>query len=314
MAAQTIPNYSRDIRHGKSSSGSSSNYGPVPGSPTLTNPDMILPDNDWDISLDEPSQSHIPIWNNIQPADMRFHLPNSQNQFIAGPISPATPIIYGNGTMLSDIGEVTEVESVVGKGGRRGSAQLSVYSNEDHVLGSSPTAGASRIKSRSQIQKRERKSSLDSNSTITSQGRARQFGDFDDAVSVDDVNFQGDDEESMASSYVEGTAAREPQTVRVPRIQDISIQRHSSSSLSDRAEQILANAKQRLTVGFNSNLMCVTDKFTDNGREPLEGKEFSLYSYVRWLDTFSSNCAPRHIVTRVHRRLRVRTKPFQRHQ
>ncbi|KAJ4137762.1 hypothetical protein NW768_003352 [Fusarium equiseti] len=248
MAAQTIPNYSRDIRHGKSSSGSSSNYGPVPGSPTLTNPDMILPDNDWDISLDESSQSQIPIWNNIQPADMRFHLPNSQNQFIAGPISPATPIIYGNGTMLSDIGEVTEVESVVGKGGRRGSAQLSVYSNEDHILGSSPTAGVSRIKSRSQIQKRERKSSLDSNSTITSQDRGRQFGDFDDAVSVDDVNFQGDDEESMASSYVEGTTAQEPQTVRVPRIQDISIQRHSSSSLSDRAEQILANAKQRLTT------------------------------------------------------------------
>ncbi|RGP74357.1 hypothetical protein FLONG3_6136 [Fusarium longipes] len=243
MAAQTVPNYSRDVRHGKSGSGSSSNYGPIPGSPTLTNPDMILPDYDCDISFDELSRPHMPIWNNGQPTDMRF-----QNQFIAGPISPSTPIIYGNGTMLSDIGEVTEVESVVGKGARRGSAQLSVYSNEDHVLGSSPATGVSRIKSRSQIQQRERKSSLDSNSTVTSHDRGAQFGDFDDAASVDDVNFQGDDEESMASSYAEGTAAREPNAVRVPRIQEISNQRYSTSSLSDRAEQILANAKQRLTT------------------------------------------------------------------
>ncbi|KAL6919203.1 hypothetical protein FSHL1_003183 [Fusarium sambucinum] len=245
MAAQTIPNYSRDVRHGKSGSGSSSNYGPIPGSPTLTNPDMILPDYDFDASFDQLSQQHMPMWDNSQTTDMRFH---PQNQFIAGPVSHPTPIIYGNGTMLSDIGEVTEVESVVGKGGRRGSAQLSVYSNDDHVLGSSQIAGASRIKPRSQIQQRERKSSLDSNSTITSHGRGAQFGDFDDAVSVDDVDFQGDDEESMASSYVEGTAAREPKSVRVPRIEDISNQRYSTSSLSDRAEQILANAKQRLTA------------------------------------------------------------------
>ncbi|WZH40081.1 uncharacterized protein QYS62_001008 [Fusarium acuminatum] len=215
MAAHAIPNYSRDVRHGKSGSGSSLGYGPVPGSPTLTNPDMILPDYDCDVSLDGRSQSPLRIWNNPQTTDMRFHLPSTQNQFIAGPITPSTPIIYGNGTMLSDIGEVTEVESVVGKG-RRGS-HLSVYSNEDHVLGSSPTMGVSRIKSRSQILQRERKSSIDSNSTITSQGRAATFGDFDDSASVDDVHFQGDDEESMASSYVEGTATQEPMHVLVHR-------------------------------------------------------------------------------------------------
>ncbi|RBQ81990.1 hypothetical protein FVER14953_00879 [Fusarium verticillioides] len=248
MAAQTFPNYSRDVRHGKSGSGSSLNYGPVPGSPTLTNPDMILPDYDCDVSLDERSQSPMRMWNNVQTSDMRFHLPSSQNQFIAGPITPSTPIIYGNGTMLSDIGEVTEVESVIGKGGRRGSAHLSVYSNDDHVLGSSPTMGVTRIKSRSQILQRERKSSIDSNSTITSQGRAAPFGDFDDSVSVDDVNFQGDDEESMASSYVEGTAVREPKVPRIARTQEATEQRYSTSSLSDRAEQILANAKQRLTT------------------------------------------------------------------
>ncbi|KAF4446506.1 hypothetical protein F53441_9846 [Fusarium austroafricanum] len=252
MAAQMAPIYGRDVRHGKSGSGSSLNYGPVPGSPTLTNPDMILPDYDCDVSLDERSQSPIRIWNNIPTTDMRFHLPNSQNQFVAGPIAPSTPIIYGNGTMLSDIGEVTEVESVAGKGGRRGS-HLSVYSNEDHLLGSSPTVpGMSRIKSRSQILRRERKSSLDSNSTITSQPRVAPFGDFDDSASVDDLNFQGDDEESMASSYVEGTAVREPKIPRISRTQAVTEQRYSTSSLSDRAEQILANAKQRLTNGLAS--------------------------------------------------------------
>ncbi|KAF5597056.1 hypothetical protein FPCIR_3692 [Fusarium pseudocircinatum] len=287
MAAQTFPNYSRDVRHGKSGSGSSLNYGPVPGSPTLTNPDMILPDYDCDVSLDERSQSPIRMWNNVQTSDMRFHLPSSQNQFIAGPITPSTPIIYGNGTMLSDIGEVTEVESVIGKGGRRGSAHLSVYSNDDHVLGSSPTMGVTRIKSRSQILQRERKSSIDSNSTITSQGRAAPFGDFDDSVSVDDVNFQGDDEESMASSYVEGTAVREPKFPRIARTQEATEQRYSTSSLSDRAEQILANAKQRLTAA-------------DDGGQPVKGKKLFIYSDVRWVNPFSSNRSTCNILKRVY--------------
>ncbi|KAF5023306.1 hypothetical protein F66182_4614 [Fusarium sp. NRRL 66182] len=249
MAAQAVPLHGRDVRHGKSGSASSLNYGPVPGSPTLTNPDMILPDYDCDVSFDDRSQSPIMLWNNGRPNDMRFHLPSPQNQFIAGPIAPSTPIIYGNGTMLSDIGEVTEVESVVGRGGRRDSLHLSVHSNEEQALRSSSILGTSRIKSRSQIMPRERKSSLDSNSTITSQGHGAPFVDFDDSASVDDVNFQGDDEESMASSYVEGTPAQESRTLRVPRPQATVEHRLSSSSLSDRAEQILANAKQRLTVG-----------------------------------------------------------------
>ncbi|KAF4951142.1 hypothetical protein FGADI_7757 [Fusarium gaditjirri] len=266
MAAQTFPNYSRDVRHGKSGSGSSLNYGPVPGSPTLTNPDMILPDYDCDVSLGERSQSPIRMWNNVQASDMRFHLPSSQNQFIAGPITPSTPIIYGNGTMLSDIGEVTEVESVVGKGGRRGSAHLSVCSNDDHVLGSSPTMGLARIKSRSQILQRERKSSIDSNSTITSQGRAAPFGDFDDSVSVDDVNFQGDDEESMASSYVEGTALREPKIPRIARTQEATEQRYS----------------------------------TNDGGQPVKGKKLFIYSDVRWFNPLSANCSTRNVLERVY--------------
>ncbi|KAF4984921.1 hypothetical protein FDECE_16977 [Fusarium decemcellulare] len=248
MATQAVSAHGRDVRHGKSGSGSSLNYGPVPGSPTLTNPDMILPDYDCDAdSLDDRSQSPIMLWNNSRANDMRFHLPPSQNPFVAGPITPSTPIIYGNGTMLSDIGEVTEVESVVGARGSRRVSHLSVHNDED-LMQSSPTMGVSRIKSRSQIMSRERRSSLESNSTITSQGQNAPFADFDDAVSVDDINFQGDDEESMASSYVEGTPAQEPRPVRVPRTKEVEEQRYSTSSLSDRAEQILANAKQRLTT------------------------------------------------------------------
>ncbi|KAJ4327068.1 hypothetical protein N0V84_002455 [Fusarium piperis] len=246
MAAQTMHAHGRDVRHGKSGSGSSLNYGPVPGSPTLTNPDMILPDYDCDESLDDRSQSPILMWNNGRTNDMRYHLPPSQNPFVAGPMmTPSTPIIYGNGTMLSDIGEVTEVESVVGKGQRRPSSHLS---DDDPTMRSLPTMGMSRIKTRSQIMSRERRSSLESNSTVTSQGHGAPFADFDDSVSVDDINFQGDDEESMASSYVEGTPAQEPRATRVPRTQEVGEERYSTSSLSDRAEQILANAKQRLTT------------------------------------------------------------------
>ncbi|KAI8684412.1 hypothetical protein NCS57_00107300 [Fusarium keratoplasticum] len=249
MAAQAMHAHGRDVRHGKSGSGSSLNYGPVPGSPTLTNPDMILPDYDCDESLDDRSQSPILMWNNGRTNDMRYHLPPSQNPFVAGPMSmpPSTPIIYGNGTMLSDIGEVTEVESVVGRGQRRPSSHLS---DDDPTMTMPPssTMGVSRIKTRSQILSRERRSSLESNSTVTSQGHGAPFADFDDSVSVDDINFQGDDEESMASSYVEGTPAQEPRTARVPRTQAVGEERYSTSSLSDRAEQILANAKQRLTT------------------------------------------------------------------
>ncbi|UPK98792.1 hypothetical protein LCI18_009727 [Fusarium solani-melongenae] len=249
MAAQAMHAHGRDVRHGKSGSGSSLNYGPVPGSPTLTNPDMILPDYDCDESLDDRSQSPILMWNNGRTNDMRYHLPPSQNPFVAGPMNmtPSTPIIYGNGTMLSDIGEVTEVESVIGRGQRRPSSHLS---DDDPTMTMPPssTMGVSRIKTRSQILSRERRSSLESNSTITSQGHGAPFADFDDSVSVDDINFQGDDEESMASSYVEGTAAQEPRVARVPRTQAVGEERYSTSTLSDRAEQILANAKQRLTT------------------------------------------------------------------
>lgn len=204
---------------------------------------MILPDYERSDSPDDRSQSPIMLWNNGQFSDLQFNLP-PHNAFVAGPITPTTPIIYGNGTMLSDIGEVTEVESTVG---RQAASRMSDRSDDDVVLPRSAITGASRIKTRSQVLAHSRRSSIESTSTI---GRGATLTDFDDSVSVDDSNFQGDDEESMASAYVEGTAAREPTTTYRTRsgVQRPTDDRYSTNSLSQRAEEILANAKRRLTV------------------------------------------------------------------
>ncbi|KAK7757119.1 hypothetical protein SLS62_000666 [Diatrype stigma] len=94
---------------------------------------------------------------------------------------------------------------------------------------------------------RERRASVDSNSTITSLERPAEqppvFADFDDTVSVDDSNFQGDDEESVADSYIDDESVQ----VGISHIKDRAKQEGDSTALSRRAEEILANAKQRLT-------------------------------------------------------------------
>ncbi|KPM41610.1 hypothetical protein AK830_g4978 [Neonectria ditissima] len=251
MTTHAITAHGPDVRQGAVTP-TSMNYRPMAGSPTLTNPDMILPDYpDYgrSDSPDDRSQSPLMMWNNTQIGDIQFHLPPPQTSFMTNSMAPTTPIIYGNGTMLSDIGEVTEAESVVGyRGPRRASSHLSVQSEEDAALRSSPTMGLPRMKSKTQLPSRERRDSLESTSTIRTQDHNAPFADFDDAVSVDDLNFQGDDEESMASSYVEGTPAQIPVPVRRPERQVSGDKRYSTNSISDRAEEILANAKRRLTT------------------------------------------------------------------
>ncbi len=248
---------------------------PLPASPTLTNPDMILPDypdyNDIpEAALDRADHS-LMMWNNSHPSSSASDM---HHMFVAtglagprpygpaGPVTPTTPIIYGNGTMLSDIGEVTEVESTVGKPSpvrtkaARRAASPKRGSGSDGALRSSPTVGAAAAgvapkKSKQSLSaKRERRASMESNSTITTEDHAAAFADFDDTVSVDDSVFQGDDEESMASSYVEGTAAIEPVRLQVAKVENVDrLSTYSTTSLSRRAEEILANAKKRLTVG-----------------------------------------------------------------
>jgi hypothetical protein len=254
-----------------------------PASPTLTNPDMILPDYDRSDSPDPDlnrADHALMMWKNSHminvPPDMHHMfvatgMPGQRPYGPVGPITPTTPIIYGNGTMLSDIGEVTEVESVVEKPSPpppKPSARmlLSTSRNEDEVpLGSSPTIGAvPAAKKRGKVAnhtptKHERRLSIESTSTITLGDNAKPaIPDIDDSASVGDSVFQGDDEQSMASSYVEGTPAAEPGRLGVARLENLDrLSTYSATSLSRRAEEILANAKRRLTVGNRVNLICL---------------------------------------------------------
>ncbi|KND95008.1 hypothetical protein TOPH_00208 [Tolypocladium ophioglossoides CBS 100239] len=224
-------------------------YRPQPSSPTLTNPDMILPDYDDSESLDGRSQSPLLMWkSNTQNANADFHS-FPPNTFHSAPLGPTTPIIYGNGTMLSDIGEVTEVESTVGSQPRHTPSHLSRMGGDGTPLRSSPTMGRKVLKKRTtQNGARERRLSIESTSTINELERAAPFGDFDDSVSVDDSDFQGDDEESMAESYLEDTSVVKPSLSAKPSGQGLSEDKFSTNSISKRAEQILANAKRRLTT------------------------------------------------------------------
>ncbi|KAJ2992474.1 hypothetical protein NUW58_g2156 [Xylaria curta] len=217
-------------------------YSPLPASPTLTNPDMILPDyDDGAVSLDL-SQSFPMTWNNAHAADNGFNL--SPDAFIAGPITPTTPIIYGNGTMLSDIGEVTEVESTCGPSrSRSGSTRSEIAMMTSTAL----PYEAIKQKIKQSRMAHQRQMSVESNSTVTAHDQVGLFADFDDAVSIDDSNFQGDDEDSVADSYVDDTSGREtiPLAKELPFTPD---EARYSTPLSRRAEQILANAKRRLTT------------------------------------------------------------------
>lgn len=249
---------------------------PLPASPTLTNPDMILPDyghsDSPDPDLGERGHTPLAMWKSAQAAAASADM---HRMFVAtglmqpadhpygptGPVTPTTPIIYGNGTMLSDIGEVTEVESTVGKPSpsrnktaTRRPLSPARGSGSDGALRSSPTIGqAAMIKKMSKqslLAVRERRSSIESASTITTEEQGRIFADFDDSVSVGDSVFQGDDEESLASSYAEGTAPAETSRLGVKTNSLDRLSTYSTTSLSRRAEEILANAKKRLTVGL----------------------------------------------------------------
>ncbi|KAL6833527.1 hypothetical protein J3E69DRAFT_143279 [Trichoderma sp. SZMC 28015] len=222
---------------------------PQPASPTLTNPDMILPDYDGpDLYHSQPNTGPS-LWNSGHHIEDGFQF---TQEFYSNPDPMSTPIIYGNGTMLSDIGEVTEVESVVGPIPSRNASKRSNHSSGDEGPFRASLAGGKKfIQQRLQQQRqqqnkdRERRMSTESTSTIgTHDGGA--FVDFDDSASQGgDSIFQGDDEESVASAYHEGTPvsqhlrAYDPMTAR--RLSD------DGASLSKRAEQILANAKMRLT-------------------------------------------------------------------
>ncbi|KAI3544369.1 hypothetical protein CABS01_12507 [Colletotrichum abscissum] len=247
MATQTL-----NAHAGHAHSSSTSSYPPRPASPTLTNPDMILPDYDRSPS---PDRSHSPLtmWKNSHAVDMNMQFQFPPSAYIAGPITPTTPIIYGNGTMLSDIGEVTEAESTPGRRSRPTSVIWSRPNNrsgDDSRQPQSPTKMLESLKKRAAQATRSRRSSVESTSTITTtQDQNAMFADFDDTVSVDDSNFQGDDEESVAESYAEDVSVHQAHAIHQPPRESLDDpNRYSTALISRRAEQILANAKRRLTT------------------------------------------------------------------
>ncbi|KKF92990.1 hypothetical protein CFO_g4661 [Ceratocystis platani] len=227
----------------------------APPSPTLTNPDMILPDMEYDQSTSDDRSDALMAWKNAQVGDMSFALPESQyfnlDLNIAGTMSPTTPIIYGNGTMLSDIGEVTEVESTVG-----------------HAVVNS--AAYQTIKAKARMA-HERRSSNESTSTITTNEHRGLFEDFDDSISVDDTNFQGDDEESVAEYYSADPMSRN--ALLAPGKRNLMVDpndedRLSTISIGRRAEEILANAKRRLT-SMEGNLNRARSSLYDGTESPI---------------------------------------------
>ncbi|KAI8629410.1 hypothetical protein F5Y19DRAFT_432744 [Xylariaceae sp. FL1651] len=217
-------------------------YPSLPASPTLTNPDMILPDYDDSAASPDRSQSPLIMWKNAQAADLQFNL--SPQAFTAGPITPTTPIIYGNGTMLSDIGEVTEVESTCAPSRSRSGSTRS-----DFGIVTSTTLPYEAVKQKIKQSRaaHQRHTSVESNSTITTHDQTGLFADFDDAVSIDDSNFQGDDEDSVADSYIDDASIQESISPARASSNNMDEERYSTP-LSRRAEQILANAKRRLTT------------------------------------------------------------------
>ena len=198
---------------------------------------MILPDYEDTYSSPDRdrAQSPLTMWKNAQGFDLT-------PQAFTGPVTPTTPIIYGNGTMLSDIGEVTEVESTCPPNKTRSGSIRS-----DDSIQPAPKISYETLKKKDSKLSRDRRMSMDSTSTITTHDQGAMFADFDDAVSVDDSNFQGDDEESVADSYVDDASVQGG--IRpIREIRDTIGEERYSTALSRRAEQILANAKRRLTV------------------------------------------------------------------
>jgi hypothetical protein len=245
---------------------------PLPASPTLTNPDMILPYGDYDhstLASDPTYRAPSPDedWRDSNRANMmHFSIGSAHSNMSL--MTPTTPIIYGNGTMLSDIGEVTEAESTAGRKLPRPAERRVLRQAQNAHLGSSPTLGSDLIPSRTKKSTHQRKISMESTSTVAEDPQsAEMFKDFDDGVSVDDSNFQGDDEESVAGSYSGEVTAMESSRFSMAKSVVEDDDDYSSAALSRRAEQILLNAKKRLNVRNLRFTFPNADFCTEHGRQ-----------------------------------------------
>lgn len=233
-------------------------YRSLSASPTLTNPDMILPDYDYNQSSSPDAEVLPPtMWKN-----------NLTSNFVAGPATPTTPIIYGNGTMLSDIGEVTEVESTIENPSIETTGSISIESTENLgrlKFSSSYTGGTT---TNLESVKSDRLTS-ETSPAMTNERNAISVN-FHDSISSEDSNFQGDDEESLTSSYHSkvDTILEDTETYNIQsNSRVVSEIKFSTTSLGKRAEEILANAKQRLNVRTAVSLAFLLLTFCRKWRE-----------------------------------------------
>ncbi|KAL2759126.1 hypothetical protein ACRALDRAFT_1075403 [Sodiomyces alcalophilus JCM 7366] len=200
--------------------------------------------------------------------------------------------------MLSDIGEVTEVESTPGNPPRRTSLRhISDRGRGDSDGEMDVPSRASTGRRHDELLRRSRaqryrSNSVGSNSTVTTtQDHTDHFADFDDAISVDDSNFQGDDEESIAESTAEDMTVR--QAKFLPQPHGAGLDSDNRHSISERAEEILANAKRRLTT-MEGNLTRARSSLHASSPSASSIGSSTASPPIRLTSSTSPNSAPGH--------------------
>lgn len=215
---------------------------PLTVSPTLTNPDMILPYSDEETSVSTSS------WKSNRNG---FGYDTNDNNFspAASLITPRTPIFYGTGTILSDIGEVTEAEGTpIGQKNETVEKRITRHPQYHSPIRSSPKNTHEAFRERAKTESHRRHMSNQSMSTVaTDETCAHIFKHIEEDSTFDDISFQGDDEESALDTDSDDTTSSE---VHRPWKECIKFDMNdqSSSALSRRAERILLNAKRRLNA------------------------------------------------------------------
>ncbi|TQS35857.1 hypothetical protein Golomagni_03710 [Golovinomyces magnicellulatus] len=215
---------------------------PLTASPTLTNPDMILPYSDEETSVSTSS------WKNNRNG---FGYDTNDNNFspAASLITPRTPIFYGTGTILSDIGEVTEAEGTsIGQKNEFIEKKISRHPQYNSPVRSSPKNTHEAFRERAKVESHRRHLSNQSMSTVASDETCTHvFKHIEENLTFDDISFQGDDEESALDTDSDDTTSSEVRRSWKECVK-FDINDQSSSALSRRAEKILLNAKRRLNA------------------------------------------------------------------
>ncbi|KAI6250054.1 hypothetical protein HI914_02082 [Erysiphe necator] len=223
----------------KTSSISIPNAESQPG-PTLTNPDMILPHNEQESSVS------MGLWTG-NPNELQISSNDIKISSDLGLIISRTPFVYGAGTILSDIGEVTEAENTPSQTKSVSAEKKATkYQISNSDCKSSLTNGSGLYRKRVDLEHHRRKMSEESITSVTSNEPSNCiFKDSNDAASIDDSVFQGDDEESIFSSDSDDTVAPDKRN-SWNEINKYDFDENSSAALNRKAELILQSAKKRL--------------------------------------------------------------------